>query len=47
MEYDPHQANALEQPISENLKMGEDSDSEEGDSFSIEWEAVSTILKDF
>lgn len=41
MEYDQHIANALEQPISENLNIGEDSDSEEGDSSSNEWEAVS------
>lgn len=44
MEFDPYQAHALEQPLSEFLKVGEDSDSEEGDSFSIEWEAVSIIL---
>lgn len=47
MEFDPHLASALEQPISENLKVGEDSDSEEGDSFSIEWEAVSILNEIF
>ncbi|KAG5877804.1 hypothetical protein JTB14_036826 [Gonioctena quinquepunctata] len=40
MEFDIHQANALEQPLAENLKMGDDSDSEEGDTFPVEWEAV-------
>lgn len=47
MEYDQFQANALEQPISENLNIGDDSDSEEGDSSSNEWEAVSIIYSNY
>ncbi|CAG9813648.1 unnamed protein product [Phaedon cochleariae] len=40
MEFDLHKVNALEQPLTDNLKISEDSDSEEGDSFPVEWEAV-------
>ncbi|CAH1110736.1 unnamed protein product [Psylliodes chrysocephalus] len=40
VEYDIHQAVALEQDISNDLKTSDDSDSEEGDSFPVEWEAV-------
>ncbi|VEN54074.1 unnamed protein product [Callosobruchus maculatus] len=40
MEYDMHQASALEQLLTENLKTSEDSDSEEADTFPVEWEAV-------
>ncbi|CAG9838268.1 unnamed protein product [Diabrotica balteata] len=40
VEYDVQQALALEQDLVNDLKTSEDSDSEEGDSFPVEWEAV-------
>lgn len=38
------QARALEKSICGDLKSKDDSDSDEGDSFTVEWEAVSTII---
>lgn len=44
IEVDIEMANALEEPLANDLQICEDSDSEEGDSFPVEWEAVSNFL---
>ncbi|XP_060515756.1 beclin 1-associated autophagy-related key regulator [Cylas formicarius] len=40
IEVDPLQIGALEQSLCDNLTTSEESDSDEGDSFTVEWEAV-------
>lgn len=44
MEVDASMANSLEQQLAKELQTSEDSDSEEGDGFSYDWEAVSFNL---
>lgn len=40
MELDAEMTSSLEQQLGKNLETGEDSDSEEGDTLPVEWEAV-------
>lgn len=37
-------ANSLEQQLANDLQTSEDSDSEEGDTFSYDWEAVNIVF---
>lgn len=45
MEVDAATANNLEQQLANDLQTSEDSDSEEGDTFSHDWEAVPRVLQ--